>query len=140
MSDDLVKALLESLSKEQKEKLIQEVLNSNVKKGAEPPISEDETPEGSETKVNQDFTVTRNNDLSRGKTPVKARRNKWVDEGEDRDPDFDPEKFERMGKSARNRGQTKKRHVECHVCGRGFHINESLIYGEYIRCNRCTGR
>jgi len=140
MSDDLVKALLESLSEEQKEKLIKEVLNNNVKLGKAPPTNEDETSQESMTKVNQDFTVIRNNELSRGKTPVKARRNKWVDEGEDRDPDFDPEKFERMGKAARNRGQTKKRHVECHICGRGFHMNESLIYGEYIRCNRCTGR
>ena len=140
MSDDLVKALLESLSEEQKEKLIKEVLNNSVTKGEAPPTNEDETSQESVTKVNQDFTVIRNNELSRGKTPVKARRNKWVDEGEDRDPDFDPERFERMGKSARNRGQTKKRHVECHICGRGFHMNESLIYGEYIRCNRCTGR
>ncbi len=140
MSDDLVKTLLESLSEEQKEKLIKEVLNIKVKKKEVPPTNEDETPQESPTQVNQDFTVTRDNGLNRGKTPVKARRNKWVDEGEDRDPDFDPEKFERMGKSARSRGQTKKRHVECHICGRGFHLNESLIYGEYIRCNRCTGR
>lgn len=139
MSDDLIKALLESLSSEQKEQLIKQVLNSNVK-GEVSPTNEEEISEESQSKVNQDFTVTRNNELSRGKTPVKARRNNWVDEGEDRDPDFDPEKFERMGKSARNRGKVKKRHVECHVCGRGFHLNESLIYGEYIRCNRCTGK
>lgn len=139
MSDDLIKALLESLSSEQKEQLIKQVLNSNVK-GEASPTNEEEISEESQSKVNQDFTVTRNNELSRGKTPVKARRNNWVDEGEDRDPDFDPEKFERMGKSARSRGKVKKRHVECHVCGRGFHLNESLIYGEYIRCNRCTGK
>ena len=139
MSDELVKALLESLSEEQKEKLIKEVLSSSVKEGEAPPTKEDETSQESKTKVNQDFTVTRN-ELSRGKTPVKARQNEWVDKGEDRDPEFDPEKFERMGKSARNRGQAKKRHVECHICGRGFDINESLIYGEYVRCNRCTGR
>ena len=139
MSDDLIKVLLESLSEEQKEKLIKEVLNSNVNTGEASPTSEGETSQESKTKVNQDFTVTRN-ELSRGKTPVKARKNEWIDKGEDRDPKFDPEKFERMGKSARNRGQAKKRHVECHICGRGFDINESLIYGEYIRCNRCTGR
>ena len=76
MSDDFVKALLESLSEEQKEKLIKEVLSSKVQKGEEPPTDEDETTQGSQTQVNQDFTVTRDNGLNRGKTPVKARRNK----------------------------------------------------------------
>tara|TARA_Y100001938_G_C7840995_1_gene306113 strand:- start:119 stop:538 length:420 start_codon:yes stop_codon:yes gene_type:complete len=139
MSDELVKALLESLSSEQKQQLISEILNSNVKTD-EPQSGDEVKQKPKNTKVNEDFTVTRNNELGRGKTPVKARKNKWVDEGEDRDPNFDPATFERMGKAARNRGRAKKVQVECHVCGKNFHINENLIYGEFTRCNRCTGR
>ena len=71
---------------------------------------------------------------------VSAKSDEWVDTGEDRDPDFNPEKYERMGKTARNRGKVKKRTIECHVCGRSFQVNPSLVHGEYVRCNRCTGR
>lgn len=92
-------------------------------------------------KVNEDFTVVRDQSvLDKRKIPVKAKKNQWMDTGEDRDPDFDPVKFERMGKSARNREKVKKQTVECHVCGRDFQINPGLVYGEYVRCNRCTGK
>lgn len=93
-------------------------------------------------RVNEDFTVTRNQEdsLDKRKVPVRAKKNQWMDAGEDRDPDFDPAKFERMGKTARNRQKVKKEIVECHVCGRNFQVNADLIYGEYIRCNRCTGK
>lgn len=92
-------------------------------------------------RVNEDFTVTRNEDsLDQRKVPVRAKKNQWSDTGEDRDPDFDPVKFERMGKTARNRERMKKQTVDCHVCGRSFQVNPSLVYGEFIRCNRCTGR
>lgn len=92
-------------------------------------------------RVNEDFTVVRNEDsLDKRKIPVRAKKNQWMDTGEDRDPDFDPVKFERMGKTARNRERVKKQTVECHVCGRDFQINPNLVYGEFIRCNRCTGK
>lgn len=92
-------------------------------------------------RVNEDFSVTRNEDvLDQRKIPVRAKKNQWSDTGEDRDPDFDPVKFERIGKVARNREKIKKHTVECHVCGRSFQVNPSLVYGEFIRCNRCTGR
>ena len=104
-------------------------------------MKEETPPSNPSSNVNEDFTVTRGDDfLEKRKTPVRARKNKWVDEGEDRDPDFDPAKFERMGKATRSRGKVKKETVECHVCGKTFSINPSLIYGTNIRCNRCTGR
>ena len=139
MSDDIIQKLLESLTPDQKANLIDSLLSSNVKSD-EPEIKEESVSSKPQTKVNEDFTVTRDNELSRGKTPVRARRNQWVDDGEDRDPDFDPVKFEKMGRTARNRGKTKKKNVECHVCGKKFSMNENLVYGEYMRCNRCTGR
>ena len=139
MSDDIIQKLLESLTPDQNANLINSLLSSNVKSD-EPETKEESVSSEPQTKVNEDFTVTRDNELSRGKTPVRARRNQWVDDGEDRDPDFDPVKFEKMGRTARNRGKTKKKNVECHVCGKTFSMNENLVYGEYMRCNRCTGR
>lgn len=139
MSDDIIQKLIESLTPDQKANLIDSLLSSNVKSD-EPETKEESVSSKPQTKVNEDFTVTRDNELSRGKTPVRARRNQWVDDGEDRDPDFDPVKFEKMGRTARNRGKAKKKNVECHVCGKTFSINENLVYGEYMRCNRCTGR
>lgn len=92
-------------------------------------------------KVNEDFTVTPNEQfLEKRKTQVRAKKNEWEDTGEDRDPDFDPIKFEKMGKTSRSRSKIQKRNVECHICGRTFEINSNLVYGEFIRCNRCTGR
>tara|TARA_R100000995_G_scaffold73640_1_gene42496 strand:+ start:434 stop:850 length:417 start_codon:yes stop_codon:yes gene_type:complete len=138
MSDDVVKKLLESLTPEQKNELVQGLLNSNVKSDEVPPQGEEASQE---SEVKEDFSVTRSQDfLEKRKSAVKARNNQWVDEGEDRDPDFDPIKFEKMGRTSRSRGKAKKKTIECHVCGKTFSINASLVHGEYIRCNKCTGR
>tara|TARA_B100002019_G_scaffold33579_1_gene27640 strand:- start:11048 stop:11470 length:423 start_codon:yes stop_codon:yes gene_type:complete len=140
MSDDLVKKLLESLTPDQKASLVDSLLNDNVKRDV-PEVKEETPPSNPSSNVNEDFTVTRGDDfLEKRKTPVRASKNQWVDNGEDRDPDFDPVKFERMGKTSRNRGKAKKRTLECHVCGKTFSMNANLVHGEYIRCNRCTGR
>lgn len=144
MSDDIVQKLLESLTPEQKDQLVQGLLNSNVK-GDVPQLDkksfeEKQTPK-SRSNVNEDFTVERGKDvLEKRKTVVRAKRNQWTDNGEDRDMDFDPQKFERMGRTSRNRGKAKKKTLECHVCGKTFSMNANLVHGEYIRCNRCTGR
>ena len=146
MSDDIVKTLLESLTDEQKAQLVQGLMSNMNQTVSRPPARETEI-EQEETvsskprsNVTEDFRVVQNDKLEKRKTPVRARKNQWVDEGEDRDPDFDPAKFERMGKTARNRGKTKKKTVECHVCGRTFSVNPAYVYGENFRCNRCTGR
>ena len=142
MSDDLVKTLLESLTDEQKAQLVQGLLKSN--QNNEVPtlkieIEETVSSTPPRRRVNEDFTVKRDDNLDNRKTPVRARKSEWVDDGEARDSSFDYAKFEKM-KTPRRRGKPKKRDVECHVCGRTFTMNEGLIYGEYVRCNRCTGR
>tara|TARA_B100000287_G_scaffold428171_1_gene479106 strand:- start:4259 stop:4681 length:423 start_codon:yes stop_codon:yes gene_type:complete len=140
MSDDIVKTLLESLTQEQKDQLVQGLLNSNTK--SDTPVTENKSEQleknSPNRSVNEDFTVTSNN-LEQRKSVVRARKNQWVDDGEFRDEDVDYQKFEKM-KTPRRRGKPNKRQVECHVCGKTFSINESLIYGEFIRCNKCTGR
>ena len=139
MSDDIVKTLLESLTDEQKAQLVQGLLKSN--ENEEVPVLKEETVSSQpRSNVTDDFRVVQNDKLEKRKTPVRARKNQWADEGEDRDPDFDPAKFERMGKAARNRSKARKKTIECHVCGRSFAVNPAYVYGENIRCNRCTGR
>ena len=49
------------------------------------------------------------------------------------------EKFEKT-RTPRRRGKPTKKEVECHICGKVFSMNANLVYGEYVRCNRCTGR
>jgi hypothetical protein len=144
MSDDIVKTLLESLTDEQKAQLVQGLLKSNESDEVlwvNPELKEETVSSKPRSRnVTEDFRMVNDNTLEKRKTPVRARKNQWVDEGEDRDPNFDPAKFERMGKATRSRGKIKKETVECHVCGKTFSINPSLIYGTNIRCNRCTGR
>jgi hypothetical protein len=147
---DFFEAFLSSLSDEQKEKLAQSIMN-NLNKPAEPKVTADlEREEVQElgrkrqpaVVVNEDFTVTRNNDIETRKQPVRARKNQWVDTGEDveHDKDFDPAKFEKMGRTARSRPKSQKVEMTCYVCGKSFKTDPKLVYGEFVRCNRCTGR
>ena len=84
--------------------------------------------------INEDFTVTRNNTQTNRKVPVRYKRNEWKDVGEHHD--IDTPNFE---KTPRNRNKPKRQKVECHVCGKTFSINPALAFGEYHRCNKCTG-
>jgi len=146
MSDDIVKTLLESLTDEQKAQLVQGLMSNMNQTVSKSPSKETQAEQEESvsskprSNVTEDFRVVQNEQLEKRKSPVRARKNQWVDNGEDRDPNFDPAKFERMGKAARNRSKAKKRTIECHVCGRSFAVNPAYVYGENIRCNRCTGR
>jgi formylmethanofuran dehydrogenase subunit E len=139
MSDDIVKVLLESLTPDQKDQLVKGLLNSNVK-DVETFETKEETvsSEPRITTVNEDFSVNRK-EAKGNKKVVKARKNNWVDDGEHREGKVDYEKFEKT-RTPRRRDKPNKVQVECHVCGKSFAMNESLVHGEYIRCNRCTGR
>jgi len=122
---------LEGLSNEQLQDLSK--LTDNIIKER----SDDETENTNDETVDvaEDFKVTRIKDSNNRKTPVKFKKNKWKDNGEF--GDVETPNFE---KTPRKRSKPNKRQVECHVCGREFSVNENLIYGEYHRCNRCTGR
>ena len=87
------------------------------------------------TTINKDFTVTRNASQTNRKVPVRYKKNEWEDVGEHQE--IDTPRFE---KTPRNRTKPNKEEVECHICGKVFTINSSLVYGEYQRCNKCTGR
>lgn len=126
MSD--LERILSNLSNEEKEKLV-----SFIQESIKPSQNTPSTPS---TKVEENFTVSKvENHSGRRKEPVKARENKWKDEGEFRDvetPNFE--------KTPRRRQPPKKVNVECSVCGKSFKADSRFVYGEYHRCNRCTGR
>src|SRR6056300_1091964 len=142
MSDDIVKALLNTMTDEQKAELLNSLAGS-LKEDvpSEPAPKQEETVSSTpRSNVTEDFRVVQSDKLEKRKTPVRARKNQWVDNGEDRDPEFDPAKFERLGKAARDRSKARKKTIECHVCGKNFTLNPAYVYGENVRCNRCTGR
>ena len=90
MSDEIVKSLLESLTPEQKQDLIDKILNSNVKGSESKP-----EPKKDEVSVTEDFKVVSNSKLeSKRKQPVRYKKNTWSDDGEFRDEQVDYEKFE----------------------------------------------
>ena len=134
MSDDIVKTLLESLTDEQKAELVKSLMKSEK----EEPEQKEEVV-SSDVEVKEDFTVTRKVNESTRRNPVRAKKNKWVDDGS-----FQLEGEEEFSSSrkrtTRSRGKTKKVQLECSVCGKTYMENPSLVYGEYHRCNRCGGR
>jgi hypothetical protein len=146
-------AFVSSLSEEQKEALMKGVMESAEKPPVEvtADLGREEIQELGRKKppakprprravVNDDFTVTRpEGSKGSGKQPVRAKQNQWKDIGENKEEGFDPEKFERLGKTARTRPPKVKVEIDCHICHKTFEIDEDLVYGEFTRCNRCTG-
>lgn len=137
MSDDIVKTLLESLSEEQKAQLVQGLLGSVQK---EQPVEKTEETVSPVKSVGDDFRVTNSQgQVSKGKTPVRARKNSWKDDGSFQLEGEDEWATTRK-RTPRSRSKATKVEVECSVCGKTFMENPNLIYGEYHRCNRCGRR
>ena len=130
-NDEIIKSILAGLTEEQKQNLIDQVVGVPGEKNEKNPKGKDELVKD---RVNPDFTVNR--DLTeKVREPVKAKKNKWKDEGEDQD--VSTPMFE---KTPRSRKAHKMESVECHMCGKEFKIDPSNTYGEFHRCNRCGGR
>lgn len=130
-NDEIIKSILAGLTEEQKQNLIDQVVGAPEDK-----LSGEQNEQSPEQKgrVNEDFTVNR--DLTQKvREPVRAKKNKWTDEGEAH-KDIETPMFE---KTPRARKPHKMQEVECHVCGKSFKIDPSNVYGEYHRCNRCGG-
>lgn len=128
------KDLLKNLTDEQKQALLEQLMASL----SEPKQEEVAVEEPEETTDNKsDFTMHKNNSKPKGRREaVKFKKNTWQDDGIEF-PDVETPKVKR---TPRNRKGPQKVSVECHVCGREFQINSSLVYGEYQRCNRCGGK
>jgi len=135
-NDELIKSIIAGLTEEQKQNLIDQVVGVPADtfsgdKNEQIPNQKDEVYKD---RVKEDFTVNR--DLTgKGRQSVRGKKNKWKDEGEDRD--VSTPMFE---KTPRARRPHKMQEVECHACGKSFKIDPSNTYGEYHRCNSCGGR
>jgi DNA-directed RNA polymerase subunit RPC12/RpoP len=130
-NDEIIKSILAGLTEEQKQKLIDQVVGVPEDK---PSGERNEQSPKQRGRVNEDFTVNR--DLTQKvREPVRAKKNKWTDEGEAH-KDIETPMFE---KTPRARKPHKMQEVECHACGKSFKIDPSNTYGEYHRCNRCGG-
>lgn len=95
-----------------------------------------EEPQEEIKEVGSDFYVSiKNENPDSRKRPVKGGENTWTDTGEHRDIET-PE----VELTPRNRPAAIKVEKICHVCGKKFMIDPSLVSGEFMRCDTCTGR
>ncbi len=139
-SEDMAN-FIESLSPEQMSQFQQVFKTIGDTMGVETKEEPEQKEEvvASDIEVNEDFTVTRKINESTRRNPVKAKKNKWVDDGS-----FQLEGEEEFAsdrkRTSRSRGKTKKIELECSVCGKTYMEHPSLVYGEYHRCNRCGGK
>jgi hypothetical protein len=126
---------LSSLSDEQKQKLVEALMGGEKEpKQAEKPKRTPSTEKS--VTVDENFFVSKaDTTQKRRREPVRGRENRWQDEGEDRD--IETPHFER---TPRGRDAPKKVDLECSVCGRTFKEDSRYVYGEFPRCNRCTGK
>jgi DNA-directed RNA polymerase subunit RPC12/RpoP len=119
---------IEELQKLLAEKILAEPLASEVDKDVV-----EEAEDG--IVIGEDFKIVRKVLKGPRKEPVKAGKNQWKDTGEMSEvetPEVEP--------TPRTRQAPSKVEKVCHVCGKSFSIHPSLVSGEYIRCNNCTGR
>jgi hypothetical protein len=139
----MMEDFLKSLSPEQKQKMIQMLMDDTPEESEftsssspddDSAVHSDPPENKVVTRVNDDFTVSRKGQKN-GRQAVRARKNRWVDDGTEH-MDIETPEFKR---TARNRSKPKKKRVECHVCGKTFSVNPALAFGEYHRCNKCTG-
>lgn len=80
---------------------------------------------------------TRRGGNPKARVPVKAKKNTWVDDGEDAKdvitPDYIPS-------DRSKRPPPKKATFTCSVCNKPFVEEVSLIFGDFPKCNRCGTR
>lgn len=140
MNPEDMSKFVESLNEEQRAqfelvfKAIGDQMDVKVK------VEKEETY-SSDSEVKEDFRVTKTTrDIERGRTPVKARKNRWEDTGEFQLPENEEEWEGSRKRSERGRNKASKVKLECSTCGKTYYENPNLVYGEYHRCNRCGGK
>ena len=125
--DDFIK----TLSEEQKASLLKALSGGDFKK--------EDLPKQNEAveKDPEDFTMNKNAS-TKGNTkrvPVRGGENSWSDDGIECADIKTPE----SPRTPRNRRPPDMKQVTCHICGKKEKVNSNLVYGEFYRCNRCTG-
>lgn len=128
---------IRTLSEEQKQALLKALSGGDFK----PEVSEDTEDsarwlheEPVSKAVDGDFSMKKN--IKPRRSIVQAGKNTWVDEGDCRGKEVETPDIKPI---PRTRKPPTKKDVSCHVCGKKFQVNPSLIFGEFYRCDRCTG-
>ena len=141
-----VRSLINAMSKHQKEQLIAELISevgnlqpeiSNTEPAQAAVVAEPASNEEFETSQSSGFSTNWGKNIE-GKRAVRAQSNTWVDNGEDRDDGYNPDNYKKV---PRQRQDSRNVLVEktCSCCNKRFKVNPSLVYGEFFRCDRCTG-
>lgn len=125
---------INTLSKEQKLALLKALQGEDEVIAPEQNQTKESSSETNKN-VSSDFRVSPIKNNNKRREPVRARKNEWVDDGEDRHIET---KY--GARTPRSREPSKKMDVECSVCGRSFKTDPKYVYGEYHRCSRCVGR
>ena len=106
------KDLLKNLTAEQKQALLDQLMSSlSESTSEEPEETEQNVPANN---INEDFRVTKSKtQLERGRTPVRARKNRWEDTGE-----FQLEGEEEWSNNRKraSRSRPKAKKVELELC------------------------
>jgi hypothetical protein len=129
-----MKDFVETLSDEQKAALLEAL---NDKDSVASQTVPEEVNQETTRSITEDFTMHKKSSLQNNsrRMPVKAKENTWTDTGE-----FKEVATPNTARTPRNRQPPQKKNVTCHVCGKSQNVNASIVYGEYYRCDRCTGR
>lgn len=122
---------IQTLTEEQRSALLKALTEDDFKPEVESrwqheePISE---------AVDGSFAMRKKSDEKPRRGAVQAQKNTWKDEGEHKDIITPQSKL-----TPRNRKPPKIKKVKCHICSKSFEINPAYVYGEFYRCDRCTG-
>lgn len=148
IDNNILRAVLDSMSKEQKEQLIAELIAEvgnlqpddlqipERKIEVERTMCDEPVVYQAQPSQKNSFATDWGKNIE-GKSPVRAKANTWTDTGEERDSNFDPSLFKATPRSRPN-AKTKRVEKTCSVCNKTFTIDSSLVYGQFIRCDRCT--
>ena len=133
-----MKDFVDTLTEEQRAALM-EALGVSENKNEPPEDFATQEPEEEVPEMPNDFTMKRSkiNTMKQNgrREKVQASQNQWVDNGNDHKDIKTPNTM----RTPRNRKPPKKKNVVCHVCGKKQEVTASLVYGEFYRCDRCTG-
>ena len=134
MNEDLVKKILDSLTPEQRDELVNKVLNSNVKVD-EPPKKEKPRQSVEDADFLSPIIQDSNIETRKGGTPgneVGDRSNSFTDNGEEAKdittPDFKP--------TERKRNPYKPIQQKCQRCDKVIEVNP-VHKREFFVCDRC---
>ena len=128
-----MKDFIDTLSEEQKKALLDALTIKEIDNSVK-----SEKKEEDYTKKNmvgtEYFLMSNKEEVTPKRGKVQAGKNTWKDTGEDRNI-VTP----KAPVTPRTRKPPQKKNVKCHICGKSKSINANLLYGEYYRCERCTG-